>query len=402
MITLKPLLLFLVLCPLLRASNPNFGTIPQPANLVGDSLDGCIPLTSSICYHNYGYGIHRKISSPKPFLNGAKTWKQGSESNQNLASVFGIFVKPTDGTNVPYLPVEIHIKDWPAPKYSPHSKSEVLAATIHCLLQSCSATPEHPLDIRIVTENPDDKKWAEVFAKKYITSPGKDQQKVSPTPVGKSLIKTDSFGVRYVIFPNKNPKHLLPKIAPIFLPIHYEQNWDSENSGSFIPTWPTTSSPQKATEPLLFLARPNPHFYELFNADRRPFSAEFHPLLQNQQSFIYGANSKTEIATIYLQIGKQSPHQLAMMISAAVLTTRAQHHKALRVSVAALSEDSKIIAQLTPLPGWEKDTVNGQMQISATFDYDPKTKTLSKGTLPNKKTIKVSPNGHIHLIAEEK
>ena len=311
-------------------------------------------------------------------------------------------MKPTDGTNVPYLPVEIHIKDWKVPKYSPHSKAEVLAATIHCLLQSCSATPEHPLDIQIVTENPDDKKWAEAFAKKYINSPGKEQQQISPTPVAKSLIKTDSFGIRYVIFPEKNPEHLLPKNAPIFLPISYGQYGNSENSGSFIPTWPTTNSPHKKAEPLLFLAHPNPHFYELFNGSRRPFSSEFHPLLQNQQYFIYGADSQEEIATVYLGIWKQSPHQLAMMISAAVLTTQAQHQKALRVSVATLSEDSDIISQLSPLPGWEKETINGRIQISATFQYNPKSKTLSKGTLPNQKTIKVSPNGHIHLITEEK
>ena len=90
------------------------------------------------------------------------------------------------------------------------------------------------------------------------------------------------------------------------------------------------------------------------------------------------------------------------MISAIVLATEAHHDKAVRISVEASAEDSDIIAQLSPLPGWKEETKHGRRQIAATFEYDPKTQSLSKGTLPNKMAIKVSPNGQLYLGYEDK
>ncbi len=60
----------------LSASNPEFTTVPQPANLVGDAIPGCIPLMSVVCFHNYGFGIPRIISEPHPFIGDAKEWQK--------------------------------------------------------------------------------------------------------------------------------------------------------------------------------------------------------------------------------------------------------------------------------------------------------------------------------------
>lgn len=394
----SPITLFLLLLfsPFLRATNAGVTTVTQPVNLVGDSLAGCIPLTSAACYANYDYGIHRMISAPQPFLHEAKSWAKGTESNSNLASVFGIEVRPTDGTSIRNEPVEIHIKDWAIPAYSPHSKAEVLAATIHCLLQSSHATPDHPLDIKVITENKEDQSWAAPFTKKYVRSPGQDGLPVTPTPVGDSVVITDGFGVCYVISKKLNPKGLMPKIAPVILPFSFAESSDGMLLPGLIPFWPGNGSSDSKIEPLQSLGLSRSHFYNLFSNGVN-LSLEFNPLYLGNQYFSTRTNSEHKVVEFNLSVNEQALEDISATIAAAAITSRASHNKAVQVTIGTLSENEPLLKFFLDTPGWEKSMIGNRQAVTALFDYDPKKKSLRKGTLPGGVTIGLYASGRIFL-----
>jgi hypothetical protein len=383
------LVLLLSLCPPLLATNPNLTSVWQPVNLVGQSRRGCIPLAPAICYANYGYGIHKMISAPHPFLGGAREWDKGTESNANLASVFGILVKPIDGTMVPYEPVEILIKDWDIPPYSPHTKAEVLAATIHCLVQSCHATSDSPLDLRIITENDKDQEWAGPFAKKYIRLPGKDKKPVIPTPVGDTVLKTDGFGVRHVISPKLNPNHELPKAPPVILPLEY--NHDGQPA-HLIPGWTANRFP----DPFRALTIPRGHFYNLFTSGHQ-FSHEANPLLRDQNTLSIRSSIKGDRLELRFSFNGQGLRQINTAIASAAIIARLHHDKPMRITLTIEEPDSDLMETILKTPGWEKANVGNRPAASSDFDYDSKTRSLAKGTLPGGQTIASFPNGPLYL-----
>lgn len=388
------LLAALILSPLSRASNADFSFIHQPANLVSESLPGCVPLTQSLIYNNYGYGIHSKISAPLPFLNGAIEWDKGIETNHNLASVFGILVRPIDGTNVPGSPVEIHIKDWPAPAYSPHTKPEVLAATIHCFLLSCYASPDRPLDLRIVTENKSDDAWAKPFEKNYVTRPGKDNKPITPTPVGESFLKTDQFGTRHVIFPKKNPLHLTPKKKPLIIPVTTGSFVQDAQPLHLIPIWMGNSIGVFKN-----LSIPHSHFYNVFPGYQ--FSLELNPLLGHQKAISIGASIKADVVEGWFNIANQSAVELGSALAAAAINAKLHHGKPLKITVRA-DAGSRTMAKLLKTPDWKPiETRHGEI-VSTLLEYDPVRRTLSKGTLPGGITIKSYPEGALYFGHQEK
>ena len=67
--------------------------------------------------------------------------------------------------------MNLRVKAWPAPAYSPYTREQVMAAAVHCLLRSTHATPKVPLQIEVITDNPADKTWADKFAGSYIRLP---------------------------------------------------------------------------------------------------------------------------------------------------------------------------------------------------------------------------------------
>lgn len=371
------------------ATNPNLTSVPQPVNLVDGSLAGCIPLTSVVCYANYNFGLHHKISAPNPFLNGARKWQRGSETNANLASVFGFMVN----LDVPGSPVEINIKDWDVPPYSPHRKEEVLAATIHCLIQSSHASVDRPLEIQILTENKDDQIWAQPFAKKYIRLPGEDGKPVTPTPVGDTFIKTDGFGIQYVISPKLNPKHLTPKIKPAILPIEF--NHDGKPT-SFIPYWPASGT----SNPLQLIEAPRGHFHDLFRSQR--FSYEGNPLLAGRQYCSIKSKVTDELIEVSMSFDNQSLRNVTSAIASAALTARINYMQPLKVTIESYREDAELVSTLLKTPGWEKATIGQRHAASATFDYDPQTKSFKKGTLPDGVTIASFPSGMLYLKPNDK
>ncbi|MGB0775127.1 MAG: hypothetical protein ACPGUY_04730 [Akkermansiaceae bacterium] len=201
----------------LSASNVSLGTIEQPINLVAHSDPSAIPLGSVIHEANYNYGIHQLITAPRPCRHGSMEWSGGTELNQNLANVFGILVEPTDGTNVPYAPVNIRIKAWKKPAYSPYSKEQVLQATLHCLLRSTGATPKHPLQIKIIAEDKADLAWAKQYEKNYINKPNSTKEPITPTKISGTTLTTDHRGITYVHFDGVKPLPADKKQQPLMI-----------------------------------------------------------------------------------------------------------------------------------------------------------------------------------------
>jgi hypothetical protein len=338
------------------------------------------------------------ISAPHPFIGGGKEWQKGIESNSNLASVFGIQVRPIDGTSVPYEPVEIHIKDWGIPPYSPHSRAEVLAATIHCLLLSCHATPDHPLDIRIITKNKNDHTWAEPFAKEYVRLPGEDGKPVTPTPVGDSFIKTDGFGIQYVMFRKLNPKNQIPKIAPVILPMEFDDDGTPPGLDAF---WPGTGLRHIQKGPIQSLDLPRGYFYNVFSAGPQ-FSLELNPLFTGDNYFSIESDLKDDVAEVMMSFGEQSLRNVTSAIASAALTAGINHGKPMKISVYFYKKDSPTLEALLKTPGWEKTSMGYRPAATSAFDYDPNTKKLTKGTLPGGVVISSYPDGRIYLKQSDK
>lgn len=114
-----------------HATQVGLSTIEQPVNLGAESDPARIPLGAVATESNYDYGLSEVITAPRPSLHGAMEWKSGIELNQNLASVFGIEL---DGLGLGIQPnaAVIRLRNFAKPAYSPYTKDQVLAATIHC------------------------------------------------------------------------------------------------------------------------------------------------------------------------------------------------------------------------------------------------------------------------------
>lgn len=400
---MKTLLILCFLIPfasLAKATSPTTLIVPQPANLVTGSFPGCIPITYSVCFANFHATIYKMISAPRPFIQGAREWEKGTESNHNLASVFGIDINPAGG--LPYFsdPIEIHIKDWNPPAYSPHTKTEVLAATIHCLLLASRPTADHPLEVRIITQNKDDQVWAASFAKKYVTHPGKDQKPIPPTSVGSSILKTDGYGIQYVIFPDKNPEHLPPREAPVILPMSGGGRGSDGRFPYFIPVWPGNDSSQALKSPILSLAKPQGHFYNLFTSVPL-FSMELNPLLSQDKALSIHSKLEDDYVAISMTTSNSSLGSLASAILAAAMTAKINHNKPIRLAINFYGKE-EIMEQLLKTPGWEKTKIGNRMATTTLIDYDPKTKSLVKGTLPGALAISSYPDGKIYLKRKTK
>ncbi len=259
-------------------------------------------------------------------------------------------------------------------------------------------TPTRPLDVRITTENKKDQKWAGPFAKKHIRLPDRYQKPVAPTPVGDSFIKTDGFGIQYVISPTLNPQHRTPKTVPVILPTAY---WLTDGKlPPLVPSWPETHSSSFSKDPLQFLNQPSSHVHNLFG--ERRFSLELNPLLQGIQEPSLHVNSENDIVEVHLSVWKPSPDTLPSILAALAMTTKLNHDKPMRITINSAAEDSEILKILMATEGWEKVTLPKRSGISTTFDYDPKTTTLVQGTLPGGILISSRPDGRISLKPPKK
>lgn len=390
--------MFLALCLALAliarvaATNVGLSTIEQPVNLGERSDPSRIPLGSVATESNYHYGRGPVITSPRPCLYGGMPCQSGVELNQNLASVFGIELNDHD---LPESPAVIRLRGFVKPAYSPYSKEQVLAATIHCILRSNRGTPERPIQLEITADVPEDKVLAEKFAGKYINAPNQPgDPPVEPTPVPGTRLETDTRGITWVVF-GEGKKDVPP---PVLIPFRL-----GGDSGPDSPTWellPVWSSGLASDlEPL---GRPYPLFYDCF----KPGSG-----MGPETNAIFAAKpagsidefdvSEDESGMIARFVHPQANSlNLSATVLALVASVQPTERRPLTVRLETLLENSDSWREsFQTCPGWEVKPhadLSDRIVLSCVFFMDPATAALKRGAVPSA-SIERSPDGRLYI-----
>ena len=156
-------------------------------------------------------------------------WKNGSELDQNLATVFGISLEIPDSTQILVEPATLRLNTWKPPAYSPYTKEQVLAATIWCLIRSVGSSPERPLELQIVAEAEEDKLLETKYSGKYFSHPDEDKKIAATSSVGGAVIEEDARGIAWVVLPKATKDKLFKPLTPAMI--------ITENFGEGDPGW---------------------------------------------------------------------------------------------------------------------------------------------------------------------
>jgi hypothetical protein len=369
-------------------------TLEQPVNLGPKSDPARIPLGRVAVVSNHGYGVQLKIGEARPCPDGAMRWEGGSELDQNLASVFGISVESEDSTQISAFPVILRVKSWKPPGYSPYTKDQVLAATLWCLIRSTGGTPEHPLDIRVVTEGPDDKLLEAKYSGKYVTRPGEDKKEVPPVKVTGAVLEEDARGIAWVTFPDVARK--ATSVPPTAGMIILESNDDGDAGWHVLPVWGNGNDESD------FL-RLNSWSAAMCYSSYRPRG------VTNANSFLFegGANDFTvsredKSDSVYFSHPRVKQATMAANILALVIS--AQPTEARPLSVSFVLEDSGLAAYsaFRDAPGWKEtrqDSLHSHsVMLECEFVWDPATNKLTRGSIP---LVQLGSRGWITLLPEK-
>ncbi|MCW1887196.1 hypothetical protein OKA04_20830 [Luteolibacter flavescens] len=391
------LTLSLSLIPRADATNVGMGVIEQPVNLGARSDPAAIPLGPVAMESNYNYGIHDIITSPRPCLHGAMEWKGGTELDQNLAHVFGIAVEPEDTTQVPYLPVVLRVKSRPVPAYSPYTREQVMAATLHCLLRSTNPTPKYPLKIKIVTDDPADKSWAEKFAGDYVNRPDTEGQPVEPTPVpGGGRIETDAMGIARLVFPGVTKTAATPSRPPVLVPTRLHGGAESDRDWMLLPVW----AGDTFENPLDLLGQRHRLYYDRFNPATFA-SPDGNALFEGSSWLTWSIREAPGETTAHLTFGTIDPENLAAFLHAVVLSVRPVAEKPLIIRLMSSGDTPDYFQQCLDAGGWKIEKNPNNESLAGTFILDPKTNELVKGSIPGVTLVRGS-EGPMRLTVPEK
>jgi type II secretion system protein G len=355
------------------------GPIEQPVNLGAFADPASIPLGPVAMESNHNYDIHAIISSPRPCLFGALEWKEGTALDQNLANVFGIVVDPQDSTQVPSKPVNLLVKAWPAPAYSPYTREQVMAATLHCLLRSTHATPKVPLQIEVITDNPADKSWADKFAGSYVRQAEPGEPPVEPTPVPGSRVETDRFGFARVVFPDVTKTAASPARPPVLIPFRPRGEDDTERPIWFLmPVW----AGDTYDKPLDILGLPYTLYYDRFKPSESA-SPQVNSLFEGSSSLRWGIQDSPEGTTAGLSFYFIDPENLAAFLHAVVLSVQPVAAKPLTITLTSLNATPPAYFQdCLDAGGWTLGERGDSPAVTGTFALSPGTNTLVKGSIP--------------------
>lgn len=391
-----------------QATNVGLSTIEQPVNLGAESDPARIPLGAVATESNYHYGRGPVITAPRPALHGAMEWESGIELNQNLASVFGIRVNNHDS---PHSPVTIHLKDYTIPPYSPYSKEQVLAATIHCLLRSNGGRPSSPIKIEIVAESPADQEIAAKYAGDYINAPeNHDDPPVEPTPVPGTRLESDARGVTWVLFPDVKAKSAVSARPPVLIPFRLGGEFSPDNATwMLLPVWPGTEHTRE--ESLAMLGRPYPLFYDCFNPGDGE-GPETHALFAgNPRGSVhrFSVTSTEDRIAAHLMYPGTDTKTLSALLLALVVSAQPAAERPLSISLETeMNTPPSWLADFRSCAGWEASEkpviiggkeMNRRIVLSCEFVWDPQTATLKQGAVPQVKVVRTS-DGALYVEAE--
>jgi hypothetical protein len=372
-----------------HASNVGLSTIEQPVNLGTEADPSRIPLGPVPTESNYHYGRGPVITAPLPIIHGSIRWENGVELNQNLASVFGIEV---DNHDLPHSPATIRLYKQPKPAYSPYSREQVLAATIHCLLRSNSGSPKAPIVLKITADDPADSPLAERYAGNYINSPDNhDGPPVEVTQVPDTVLETDANGVTWVVFPKVSRSAKSPR-PPVFIPFRFGGEGAPDNpTWQLLPVWTGTERTRESS--LEAIGRPHPLFYDCF----QPGSGG-----PPEGNGMFATEPRGEIAGFDVNLAKERiearlsyPQTDAETLSAIILS--------LVFSAAPTPENPLIVTLQThhanphpwfeafeKCPGWQvtENNPNRGRSLEARFVWDAAQAKLANGAVPSGEIVR--------------
>lgn len=359
-----------------HATNPGTSTILQPVNLGKNSDPSRIPLGAVGVYSNYGYGTHRVIGEGRAIPDGPMRWEEGSELDQNLASVFGISIEPEDSSIIAGPPVFVRLKAWKPPGYSPYSREQVLAATLWCLLRSAGGTPERPVDVRVVAEAEADKPLEAKFSAKYVTVPGEDRQPVPPIQVPGTRMEIDARGIPWVVFQDAESK---PAAAPGFVVFKHEGADEPAFAYYLLPVW---GNGGPASNPLVLGHYAAPMHYTCYQSTG---TRDANQLLAEGGAHEITVSTQDSGSTVTFHHPGCTPETLAANILALVLSAQPTEEKPLEVRLYLEQNGLVRYPAFRSAPGWTEDLTdskNRYASLSAKFVWDPVGKKLAKGSVP--------------------
>jgi hypothetical protein len=379
-----PHAVYFVAASLLSSSIPCFATsvgvatIEQPVNLVSHSDPTRIPLGRVGVISNHGYGIHYKIVESRPSPQGAMKWKNGSELDQNLASVFGISLEIPDSTQILIEPATLRLNAWKPPAYSPYTKEQVLAATIWCLIRSTGSSPERPFELKVVAESADDKILEKKYSGKYSGHPDKDT-KIAPTSnVGGTIIEEDARGIAWVVLPGATKDESFKPLSPAL--IICERSGEGDPGWHVMPIWGNGEKPADFLELNHYSAN---MLYSAWDVEG----------LRNANSFInqHGVGNlnvthnetSTEVDLGYQYTTQES---LAANIFALILAQQPTEKNSLVVSFWLEETQVEKYSEFRKASGWKEikpdPNRRAYYELTCEFVWDAKNSKLIKGSLP--------------------
>ena len=299
-------------------------------------------------------------------------WENGSELDQNLASVFGISVEPEDSTSVPGAPVTLRIKKWPAPAYSPYTKEQVLAATLRCLVNSANGTPEQPLDVRVIAEGVDDQPLEKKYSGPYVTRPGALGEAISPTVIPDTTSEWDARGIEWVVFPQVTRKPVVPSQPPSMIALRADGDGDA---GWFLlPVW---GNGENEDAPLALNASSAPLLYSAAYRSRAGPEANSFVSEASDGRFEVSGDSVTFSA---VQVPADT---LAATILALVIAAQPTEVLPLRVSLHLDPQSVLRYSAFRSAAGWRETNRNpDQIVLECEFVWDAAARQLAKGSVP--------------------
>jgi hypothetical protein len=391
-------------CP---ATNVGLSTIEQPVNLGAESDPGRIPLGAVATESNYHYGRGPVITSPRPSLHGAMEWKSGIEINQNLASSFGIEV---DNHDLPHSPATIRLRDFAIPAYSPHTREQVLAATVHCLLRSNSGRPKSPITLKITADSPADAPLVKKYSGDYVNAPdNEDGPPIEPTQVPGTRLETDARGVTWVVFPDVKSTGKKPARPPVTIAFRLGSEAGPDDPlWQLLPVWAGTDYTWEQS--IEIIGRPYPLFYDCINPSSGG-GPETNALFSGKPAAsISRFDITTTETTIYAKISDPdaSTENLAASILALVVSTQPTRDHLLSVTLETSSDEPPPwFERFKVCPEWKTGAapaalgpapVDKRLALTCSFAWDPQQATLTQGAVPLVRIVRPA-NGGLFIEA---
>lgn len=238
MMNLKLLAIGLAFVSVGHATQTSMVLVSHPANLGAHSDPLAIPISHVPVWANYNYGVHQHVGSPRPFPAGALFSRHGVELNFNLASVYGICLEPADATQVPGLPLTLRVMEGrDLPPDSPYTREQVLAATLWCLLLDVAGHENHPVVVKVDSQEPS----MQSYAGEYVRS--KEGFELEVGEIAGSWLERDARGVVWVVFepekhrPRKVGKPVGGEPPLVFIPLIQGGGAEGDTQVVLSPHW---------------------------------------------------------------------------------------------------------------------------------------------------------------------